>query len=73
MGEVREIRPALDLPDGVTSLPGWAMRLHYDTGRALSAPGAVLVPASVRALVLELSALVGVLAREVERLRAAGQ
>lgn len=59
------------MPAGVANLGQWAMRLKYDTARALAAPGAVLIPAPVAALVSELSALVGVLAREVDNLRGA--
>lgn len=78
MGEVKEMRPGLSefsaaLPAGVANLSQWAMRLNYDTGRVLALPAAVMVPAPVKALVSELSALVGVLAREVERLQAAGK
>lgn len=71
MGKVVEFRA--ELPEGVANLSQWAMRLHWDTQKALGAPGAAFVPAPVKALVSELSALVGVLAREVERLQAAGK
>lgn len=72
MGEVKELNPAPGMPAGVVNLGQWAMRLKYDTARALAAPGAIMmIPAPVAELVSELSALVGVLAREVDSLRGA--
>jgi hypothetical protein len=53
---------------GVQNLTEWGVRINYDMGRALSHPAARLLPAQVVQLIGEMAAMLGVMARKIEKL-----
>lgn len=54
---------------GAVCLGEWALRLKYDTERALTHPSAYMVPANVKGLLAEQSALLGQMAREIDKIK----
>lgn len=53
---------------GVESLSAWALRLNYETGRALMHPMAAMMPVQVRRLFCEQAAIIALMARRLDGL-----